>query len=166
VDKQKCDKCDRPATYHAVEIVNGKKVQKDLCELHAAEEGLAFKTDHKPFNELLTNFVKLHSGAEAKDELVCDNCSLTFSEFQERSLLGCQQCYAAFENRLSRLLEQAHDGGDHHLGKVPSRAGAQEDRQQRLLRMQKRLDEAVSAEDYELAAHLRDEIGRLERTAE
>ena len=162
MDKKKCDKCDLPATYHAVEIVNGNKVQKHLCEEHAAEEGLAFKASHKPINELLTNFVKLHSGVETTGDLVCDNCDLTFSEFQERSLLGCPHCYAAFEDRLSNLLEQAHEGGDRHVGKAPKRGGAAEDRQEQLLRMHKRLHEAVTAEDYELAAHLRDEIGRLE----
>src|SRR5699024_7638257 len=116
------------------------------------------------------NFVKLHSGAaeqaglagETSEELTCKQCGMTFSQFRQHSLLGCPACYKAFESELSPLIERAHEGGTHHVGKVPHRAGAGEQRQMRLSRMRKRLDEAVAAEDYELAARLRDDIRGLE----
>ena len=81
MEKHKCDKCDRPATYHSVEIVNGKKIEKHLCEYHAAEEGLTFKVANKPINELLTNFVKMHSQDQSPNDMTCDHCGLTYSEF-------------------------------------------------------------------------------------
>jgi protein arginine kinase activator len=164
MEKHKCDKCDRPATYHSVEIVNGKKIEKHLCEYHAAEEGLTFKVAHKPINELLTNFVKMHSQdptAGGPTELACDHCGLTYAEFQERSLLGCPSCYTAFARPLDVLLARTHEGATDHHGKIPSQSGFGEQHQQQLMRMRKRLEEAVEAEDYELAAHLRDEIGKL-----
>ena len=165
--KRKCDKCDRPATHHSVEIIKGQKIEKHLCDLHAAEEGIAgvsAKAVHTPINELLTNFVKLHSGGETQStgELACDACGMTFSQFRESSLLGCPQCYHAFESPLGPLLERAHEGATHHVGKVPRRTGTGEQRQAQLMRMRKQLDEAVSDEDYELAARLRDDIRRLE----
>lgn len=162
--KRKCDKCNRPATHHSVEILKGEKIEKHLCDLHAAEEGLAVKAVHTPINELLTNFVKLHSGASqtAAQDLVCESCGMTFSQFREHSLLGCPSCYRAFETALGSLLERAHEGGTHHIGKVPRRAGGGEDRQVQLLRMRKRLEAAVESEDYELAARLRDDIQRYE----
>ena len=165
--KSKCDKCDRPATHHSVEIVNKQKIEKHFCDIHAAEEGMAVKSvdpqQHTPLNELLTNFIKLHSGSPASaQDGVCDNCGLTFSEFRENSLLGCPHCYAAFETPLEPLLERAHGSGTHHVGKVPRRGGASEQRQEQLLRMRRRLDEAVESEDYELAARLRDELRRVE----
>jgi protein arginine kinase activator len=163
LDGKKCDKCGRKATHHAVEIEKGKKIEKHLCDAHAAEEGLAFKTGHMPINELLTSFVKLHSGTTQREDLVCKSCGLTYSEFQERTLLGCPGCYSSFEPMLGPLLERAHEGGDHHVGKVPRRAGTGEGRQEHLLRLRKRLQEAVTAEDYELAAHLRDEVSRMEK---
>lgn len=161
---RKCDKCDRPATHHSVEIIKGQKIAKYLCDLHAAEEGLTFNAVHTPINELLTNFVKLHSGAapQVGQDLSCDDCGLTFAQFREHSLLGCPQCYKAFESTLGPLLERAHEGGTHHLGKVPRRAGSGEQRQAQLMRMRKRLDDAVGAEDFELAARLRDEIRGFE----
>lgn len=167
--RRKCDRCDRPATHHSVEIVKGQKIEKHLCDLHAADEGMAAKNVHTPINELLTNFVKLHSGegrAATEAELACNGCGLTFAQFRESSLLGCPQCYQEFETQLSPLLERAHEGGTHHVGKVPRRAGTGEQRHAQLMRMRKQLDDAVAEEDYELAARLRDDIARLEEGAD
>ncbi len=165
--KSKCDQCNRPATHHSVEIISGQKIEKHLCDLHAAEDGLVIKSAHTPINELLTKFVKLHSGEEAiasaTTNLTCDNCGLTFAEFRETSLLGCPHCYKAFEQPLGPLLERAHEGGTHHIGKVPRRAGAGEQRQMALQRLRRQIDDAVVAEDYELAARLRDDIHQMEQ---
>ena len=171
---RKCDHCDQHATHHSVEIIKGQKIEKHLCDEHAAQEGLATtKALQTPINELLTNFVKLHQGAvvagagagaeaSAAADPTCDNCGLTFAQFREHSLLGCPRCYAAFEAQLAPLLERAHEGASHHVGKVPHRAGAGEQKQQKLLRLRKRLSDAVTAEDYEQAAKLRDEVKTLE----
>jgi protein arginine kinase activator len=161
--KHKCDKCNRPATHHIVEIIKGQKIEKHLCDLHAAQEGVSTKVTHKPINELLTSFVKSHSGQSGQQEdLTCEHCGLTFSEFRESSVLGCPECYRCFETGLAPLLERAHEGATHHVGKVPRRAGAGEHRQQRLMRLRKQLEEAVSAENYEVAAKLRDQIRKFE----
>ena len=162
--KRKCDQCGRPATHHAVEIVKGEKIETHLCDTHAAESGLnQTPTGHKPIDELLTSFVKVHSTGETKtigkpSNKVCSNCGLTFAEFREKSLLGCPTCYADFEAQLGGLLERAHEGGTHHVGKTPRRAGGAEQRQLRLARLQRRLDEALEAEAYEEAAEIRDEL--------
>lgn len=164
--KYKCDKCDQPATYHAVEIVKGQKIEKHLCDLHAAEDGMGIKSAHTPINELLTNFVKASGGVSSSAgslDLTCLDCGLSFSEFRDKSLLGCSSCYAAFEAPLAGLLERAHEAGNHHIGKVPRRGGgASEQRQLQITRIRKRLDDAVQAEDYELAAQLRDDLSDLE----
>ena len=148
-----------------MEIIQGKKIEKHLCDQHAAEEGLAIKSIHTPINELLTNFVKIHSGDQPDRPSpggTCESCGLTFAQFRKDSLLGCPDCYKAFEQPLSTLLERAHEGGTHHIGKVPRRAGTGEQRQAMLMRMRKQLNAAVVGEDYELAARLRDDIHRFE----
>lgn len=163
---RKCDQCDRKATHHSVEIVDGEKIQKHLCDLHAAEQGLSVKASHLPINELLTNYIKQKAGDEPDRPktrgLSCEVCGTTFAHFRESSLLGCPHCYQAFERPLGALLERAHEGGTHHVGKAPRRTGANEERQTVLTRMRTRLDDAVATEDYELAARLRDEIQQYE----
>jgi len=164
--KRKCDHCDKPATHHSVEIIKGQKIEKHLCDGHAAQEGLTVKAAHTPINELLTNFVKLHSGAAVTSptEVRCDHCGLSFAEFREHSLMGCPQCYTAFKTPLAPLLERAHEGATHHIGKSPHRMSGSggELRQQQLLVLRKRLGDAVTNEDYELAARLRDEVRKFE----
>ncbi len=160
--KRKCDHCDSPATHHSVEIIKGQKIEKHLCDKHAADAGLAIKAVHTPINELLTNFVKLHSGASSEADKSCTECGLTFSQLREQSLLGCPLCYEEFEQSLSPLLERVHEGGTQHLGKVPRRAGAAQHRQQELRRLRKRLGEAIETEDFEQAAQLRDQIRQFE----
>ena len=163
--KRKCDKCARHATHHSVEIIHGEKIEKHLCDQHAAEEGLSVKSAGSPINELLTNFVKMHGGdaPQAKpQEQLCDACGMSFSEFRKHTLLGCPDCYKSFETLLLSILERAHEGGAYHIGKVPRRAGAGEQRQAILMRMRKQLNEAVVDEDYERAARLRDDIHRFE----
>ena len=174
--KYKCDHCDRPATHHAVEIIKGEKIEKHLCDEHAAEEGLSIKSAHAPINELLTNFIKMTGGpgdnpagktkpgAKRRDR-ACPDCGLRFSDFRDKSVLGCPGCYKAFERALVPLLERAHEGGNQHVGKVPRRSGGGEQRQLLIARMRKRLDDAISAENYELAAQLRDDITGMERAA-
>ena len=160
--KRNCDKCGNPATFHEIAIVKGEKVQKHLCELHAKQEGLAPTVTQTSINELLTNFVKSDSGAASEQDLKCEECGLAYSDFREHTLMGCPACYVAFDAPLGPLLERAHDGASQHVGKVPSRAGSSEQRQQHVLKMRRRLEEAVTAEDYEMAARLRDEIRRTE----
>ncbi|MFI4859919.1 MAG: UvrB/UvrC motif-containing protein [Phycisphaerales bacterium JB063] len=169
--KYKCDKCDRPATHHSVEVVKGIKTEKHLCEQHAAEEGLSVSNTHAPINELLTHYVKMtgakegpaNTGGMTRVDRKCPDCGLKFSDFREKSLLGCPGCYTAFKRPLITLLERAHEGGSQHVGKVPRRSGGGEQRQLLIARMRKRLDSAIAAENYELAAQLRDDISGMER---
>lgn len=166
--KHKCDRCQRPATLRFTEIKGGQKIQRFLCDLHAVEEGLAGAAPTAaPINQILENFVNIHSGGAGvsgppRQRPTCETCGLTFREFREKSLLGCPDCYRSFESLLGPLLERAHAGSVHHVGKSPTHADQSVDRQNVLMRMRQRLEHAVEQEDYELAARLRDEISQLE----
>ena len=166
----KCDNCKNVATVHLTEIKNGKRIEKHLCEQCASQsEGLISKT-HMPINELLTNFVMAHSGIQNKQQegLVCEQCVISWSEFRQTGLLGCEHDYAFFDKDLSPLLQRAHEGATHHLGKVPTRRGGTSvpaKRQVDVGRLRKELTRAVEAEDYERAAKLRDQIRSAEAQA-
>src|SRR5262249_10323786 len=106
----------------------------------------------------------------------CPKCGTTYVEFRQSGLLGCADCYSAFEAQLGPLLERAHEGASHHVGKVPRRAlsggrtggsrpeailGDAAQRAGRITALRKQLDEAVQAEQYERAAALRDELRKM-----
>ena len=163
--KFKCDHCDKPATIHLTEIVGGQKTEKHLCEDCAAGEGITVKAN-VPISQLLESFIlqTTDSEAEAPDAQRCEICGMTFSEFRSSGLLGCPNDYDAFEESLQPLLERAHEGMSQHIGKVPHRADGDQKRQNAILRLRAELKAAVTSEDYERAAALRDQIKELERS--
>jgi protein arginine kinase activator len=152
---------------HLIEIVDGKKIEKHLCEQHAADEGVAVKVTNAPINELLEKFVLKHSGGRSDEtELTCESCGMSYETFRKRGLLGCPQCYEAFESALKPLLARAHEDATCHIGKAPEQCAASVHRQQRLMQLRRELDRAVAAEQYETAARLRDEVADLESEKE
>ena len=162
--KKKCDKCDKPATIHLTEINDGQKVEKHLCEDCAEAEGITIKANI-PISQLLEDFV-LQTVGEGEGEQgtppTCDVCGLTFSEFREKGLLGCPNDYEAFQEQLLPMLSRAQDGNTQHVGKVPLRAGAAQQKQTKILRLRSQLKQAITAEQYERAAELRDQIKQIE----
>jgi protein arginine kinase activator len=161
----KCDQCNKTATVHLTEIKNGKKIEKHLCEqCAAASEGLPVKS-HTPINELLTNFVMMHSGLQKEQGTTCENCGISWAEFRQNGLLGCDRDYELFERDLTPLLQRAHEGATHHVGKVPTRrggTGVPAKRAVDLTKLRKELQRAVESEDYERAAKIRDQIKQAE----
>ena len=162
----KCDSCNKNATVHLTEIKNGKKIEKHLCEQCAAQsEGLPAVKSHTPINELLTNFVMAHSGLQKDLGTTCEHCGVTWAEFRQHGLLGCEHDYQMFEKDLTPLLQRAHEGATHHVGKVPTRrgsSGSPPKRQFDLTKLRKELGRAVESEDYERAAKIRDQIRQAE----
>jgi protein arginine kinase activator len=160
----KCDKCNKQAVHHLTEISAGKTIEKHLCETCLAEEG-GTSTKVQPINELLTNFVMAHSGGTKETGTSCPQCGISWGEFRQSGLLGCEHDYPLFDKDLSPLLQRAHEGGTHHVGKVPTRRGGTSvpaKRQMDLARLRKELARAVETEDYERAAKLRDQIRQAE----
>ena len=158
----KCDNCgNKPATVHLTEIKGGKKLEKHLCEQCAAEEGVTIKAQI-PLGEILKTLVAQSSQEKELSGLLCPVCGLTFQDFRQQHVLGCPNDYQVFETFLAGLLERAHEGASVHVGKVPAHAGANERRQAELLRLRGQLKDAVTREDYEAAAALRDRIKEME----
>lgn len=153
--------CQNEATVHEVVIKSGKKVERHLCEQHAQTEGVVVA--HTPINEILTKFVMTQAGAGAEQPkpAACPTCGATWAEFREKGLLGCPDCYATFEEQLTPLLSRAHEGGTHHVGRVPKRAGIAAGLHRELSTLRRELEDAIRAEEYERAASIRDRIRRL-----
>jgi protein arginine kinase activator len=156
----KCEKCPKQATLHITEVLG-----EDQCEEHHLCEQCAHEYLYEPQLK--------KSGAEAdaeQDEEMaalnqrqCPHCGLTFVEFRNTGRLGCPQDYDLFAEELTPLLENIH-GDRRHAGKAPRRHPQAKQTQTELTRLRRQLQTAVTQEDYEQAARLRDEIRQLEES--
>ncbi|MBT8486980.1 MAG: hypothetical protein HKO59_09560 [Phycisphaerales bacterium] len=157
----KCDRCNKPAVVHEVTVKDGVKTEMHLCEEHASAKGIALP-DETPINQLLTQFVICKENRPARSRRIrCQTCGTAFASFRRSGLLGCSDCYGAFEEHLGPMIERAQNGGTSHAGKCPRRGGATIDQQLHIQRLFKELEDAVASEEYEKAAQLRDRLRDL-----
>ena len=121
-----CEDCGiRPAKFHLMTIINGDRVERDLCPVCMAKHqkqlpGIDFSNLAGILNSIL----------ESKDETeqakleaeyggcTCEQCGMTYAEFQKCGMLGCANCYQAFKTPLTALLQRVH-GNTQHAGRVP-----------------------------------------------
>ncbi len=97
-------------------------------------------------------------------------CGTTLEEFKKTGRLGCAHCYEVFESSIIPLLKSIHMN-EKHTGKRPGErvvvdieketadAAKRED-------LKRELRKAISTENFEEAARLRDEIVLLEKDGE
>jgi protein arginine kinase activator len=166
-----CEECGKEeATVHIEKVVNGRKITMHLCRECAKRSGLlTLNVLFQPsfsINNLLSAF--LGSQTEIPPTLErgigeprCPVCGMTYKDFARVGRLGCSKCYEVFGERLRPLLRRIH-GLDSHVGKVPSAMGEVTQIRRQLEQLRRQLTEAVSTEEYEKAAKLRDRIKQFE----
>lgn len=186
---EKCKGCQKDKVFHDVTIgPEGSIVEKHACEDCAAEQGFVpTPSAATPLHQLLSTFVSSGGAPVAPSAggveitvraRACESCGTTFSDFKRSGLLGCAGCYRAFEGQLGPMIERAHEGATHHVGKVPKRAlsecgmgpdparlerllGDAEARSARMAAIRGQIQQALEREEYERAAELRDALRRL-----
>jgi len=166
-----CQNCQQhAATIHLTEIANGERFETHLCEDCAQQQGLTVKSQI-PLNELLSSLLSVQSQPKGdKDNMLdsgdssvsCPQCGMNLQEFSKNSLLGCSHDYETFAEQLDPLIERTQAGNSTHCGKVPSKASEQTRNQVQIADLRRQLEQAVTSENYEAAAKLRDQIKQLE----
>ena len=144
---------------HVTDLV-GETREVHLCEECASEEGITVKSP-LPINTLLEDFIKSQVSAQDLAGLTCSECGTTFAQFRQQGVLGCPHDYDAFDKALGPMIAQAHEGATQHVGKVPNKASDTHKRQHLVMKLHRKLEDAVEREDYETAAKLRDELKEL-----
>jgi protein arginine kinase activator len=91
----------------------------------------------------------------------CPVCGATLGDIASAGRMGCAACYTVFASELSGAIRSAH-GRAEHTGRVSAGYRARLEKTERLLGLKKQLKEAVSCENYESAAGIRDQIRTLE----
>jgi protein arginine kinase activator len=165
----KCQKCDRQATFHITDLIDGEPSELHLCEECAT--GFLTPTAQDEASEMMPAMAGLLAQhlavGETADELArldqraCPVCGITFLQFRKQGRLGCPHDYIFFEKELEPLLVSIHDQTQ-HIGKVPKRCPHGADQQTQLIRLRREMKEAVASEEYERASELRDEIRTIE----
>ncbi|MGH7590909.1 MAG: UvrB/UvrC motif-containing protein, partial [Gemmatimonadales bacterium] len=91
----------------------------------------------------------------------CPGCGAGFDDFRKTGRLGCATCYATFSGPLRELMRRLH-GASAHAGEryrsTDPVAGGAPAAAETVEGLQVQLREAIAAEDFELAAQLRDAL--------
>ena len=163
----KCQKCDKPATFHITELTDGKLQELHLCEEHAREYLTQSSDSTNPVGDVaaaMAQQMKLSQTAQELaelDEQVCPFCGISFFEFRKQGRLGCPHDYVCFRPQLEPLILNVH-GETSHIGKRPDRSADESERRTQLIRMRREMERAISEENYEEAGKLRDKIRQIE----
>src|SRR5687768_1388416 len=157
-----CDICKKNvATVHLTQMVEGKTKKVDLCEACSKEKGVDDPTGFSLADLLLgLGAAQEIEQAGAGGEIKCPHCGFTQADFKKAGRLGCSECYKVFAEGLESLLKTMHKG-TRHVGKVPHVYRQTQDLQDKLKGLEKKLQKAISNEDFEAAANLRDELKAL-----
>ena len=161
----KCNGCgEREGVVSLTQIVEGDVRTVSLCAKCAAEKGIETgiglaDTPLGGFLAALGESADPDAPLAAALEVGCSSCGATLRDFRETGRVGCAECYRAFDAPLRELLRRLH-GSTHHTGRryagtAPPPA-AIADASARDLRDQ--LRRAIEAEQFELAAELRDRL--------
>jgi protein arginine kinase activator len=161
----KCSACgERESVVELSHVEEGEVRKIPLCAKCAAEKGIQTLAAHvdTPLGSLLAAL----SGQglrpiQTDTDKVCPQCGASLEDFRQSGRLGCETCYQAFAEPLRELLRRLH-GSTTHTGKShdpPGTPAASDAEATRVLRQ--RLSNAIAAEQFELAAELRDRLKGL-----
>lgn len=151
----------KEAKVHLTQIADDKVQKVDLCEDCAKEKGVNDPTGFS-LADLLLNLGGALEAATPADgpELSCPRCGFTQADFKKTGRLGCADCYGTFSEGLGGLLKSMHKGVQ-HVGKTPAALRRTKEVSDRLATLQRQMEKAISEEQFEQAARLRDEIKLL-----
>lgn len=167
-----CEKCqEREATIIYTEIINGVKNEHSLCSECAKDMDFG---DELPFAELLAGILGAYAvenerREDTMEQVVCPTCRMSYRDFIRQGVFGCEDCYNVFEPLIEENIKKIQ-GNSIHTGKKPhynsgrdmdKKESVQEGAADQIVILKERLQEALTEEDYEEAARLRDEIRAL-----
>ena len=164
----KCQICEKNnATIHFTKIINGHVEEKHLCDLCAKDsKDLELNFDFPfSFQKLFTGLMGIKQEEEIKTEEITCECGLTNKRLTEVGRFGCAKCYDTFKDDIEPLIKGIH-GHNRHEGKIPKGISEKVLNKKVMKSLQSELKEAISKENFEQAAIIRDEINELKSQIE
>lgn len=166
-----CQICKkRPVAVSYTQVINNKKMQLSVCMKCAEDQGITNPLAGLPevFGKIVANIIGEQLLAETEESprsssRRCPKCNRSLDKFEKTGLLGCEECYHAFEKELAVLLRRIH-GSSKHIGSRP-RPRRVVSTERDLVKLRAELAQAIGSEKFERAAELRDLIRDAEREA-
>lgn len=174
-----CSNCGKnEANIRYTRIINGQKTEFSLCEECAKKVGLEDIDFSMPinFSNFLSEFFDDESmlpSFSSTNINKCPKCGLTYDDFVNNGKFGCYECYNTFSGKLESILKNLH-GSSKHIGRHPKNIVKKldtiktspnktiDEKQQKLNKLNKDLQNAIKEERYEDAAKIRDEIKKIQ----
>ena len=156
-----CDVCQtKEATVFLTQIVDGKMQKVNLCEGCSKEKGVNDPTGFA-LADLLLGLGASQEIEKSPATLKCSVCGFTQADFKKTGRLGCSNCYTVFADGIAPMLKNMHKG-TRHTGKTPTAFHKIREHDEKIKALQDNLLKAIEAEEFELAANLRDQIRQVE----
>lgn len=158
-----CQNCKRnDAGVHLKRILNGESAEIHLCSECASSFGVSdMLSGFSPFGDFFGNILVSSDTRRVSNKVLrCETCGLTFEDVAKTGSTGCPDCYRIFSGKLRPAIIKLH-GRAVHKGKVPCSGKEDFSSADRLVELRRQLDEAISQQNFELAAVLRDKIRAL-----
>ena len=177
-----CEKCNKKkVTVFYNENINGAVRSLRLCGDCAAamQESGELEQLGSPIPSFISPFSALDDGfsselavgtplailgispTQGRGLKKCPRCAASLGEILETGRVGCDSCYEVFSDELTPVIRLAH-GQTAHTGRMSRSYRVRKEKQSRIAELRKSLKEAVSSEDFETAATLRDRIREIE----
>ena len=155
----KCERCSRrEAAVKYIEVEEGVKRSRWLCEVCAAEEGAQPPPPSDDVGASLDVFLRVEENPVVPP---CDRCGAEIQQLHDHGMVGCPHCYVHFREQLVPLMRRFHRASV-HLGKSPGARGPRAALRLEIRQLRTTLEEAVAGEDFEEAALVRDRITALQ----
>lgn len=166
-----CDNCkERESIISYIRINNDEVEEVHLCQVCAEEKFKKEFTGYQNIIPQLENALKnifkftANSSKDEKDDIRCEYCGRSFRELKNTGVLGCPKCYDSFGNEIKSYLK-ALNINLKYRGKIPKNSESYIYYNRKLEDLREKLDLAISLEEYEKAAEIRDEIKTLKEDA-
>jgi len=178
----KCDKCGSP--HVTAKIMIQKEDGEGQEELNLCNDCFeAFAKEHPEVKQGLNinanNFLNLlmssinnlnnaggvhnldqnspNKGATKPKQIpVCSRCKTTLKNLKDNGKVGCQNCYTVFHKEIDKILLRITGENSETMKEIVI------DNHQKIAGLKLELTKAIKAEEFEIAAKLRDDITDLE----
>ena len=180
----KCSRCKKNrATIHIDKFLNGKYIFIDVCEECAQKENMipqqaditqlleeaiekffvkqipeSAKNPAKEGKHKTTTFLKKIKSQQSK---TCTECGISLAEIDSEKLLGCPNDYDVFHEEIFARLKRINSIARYD-GHLPIMNRAEGNIRLEIRKKKTEMKNAISLENYESAAKIRDEIIELE----